>query len=91
METLRNLLGQGNGKLGEGIYTFSLPAVQTCPGSTPTCRRECYATRGRFVFRRRGSPHRSAAGSGPRESRGEPQDHVELEGVIAGIPLREGV
>jgi hypothetical protein len=25
METLRNLLQQGNTKLGEGIYTFSLP------------------------------------------------------------------
>jgi hypothetical protein len=50
METVRNLLQQGNTKLGEGIYTFSLPAVSTCPGSSPACRQECYARRGRFLF-----------------------------------------
>jgi hypothetical protein len=53
METLRNLLQQGNTKLGEGIYTFSLPAVTTCPGSSPACRKECYALRGRFRFLRK--------------------------------------
>ncbi|HEX5271583.1 MAG TPA: hypothetical protein VFW33_13895 [Gemmataceae bacterium] len=53
METLRNPLQQGNSKLGEGIYTFSLPAVATCPGASPSCRRECYALRGRFHFLRR--------------------------------------
>ena len=53
METLRNLLQLGNTKLGEGIYTFSLSAVTTCPGSSPACRRECYALRGRFIFLRR--------------------------------------
>src|SRR5262249_12908763 len=47
------LLQQGNTKLGEGIYTFSLPAVETCPGSSPSCRRECYALKGRFRFLRR--------------------------------------
>src|SRR5215831_9037681 len=50
METLRNLLQQGNTKLGEGIYTFSLPAIATCPGSSPSCRKECYALKGRFIF-----------------------------------------
>lgn len=50
--TLRNLLQQGNTKLGEGIYTFSLPAVKTCPGASPACRKECYAIRGRFHFLR---------------------------------------
>jgi Gene product 88 len=53
METLRNLLQQGNTKLGEGIYTFSLPAILTCPGASPSCRKECYALRGRFIFLRR--------------------------------------
>ena len=53
METLRNLLQQGNAKLGEGIYTFSLPAITTCPGASPVCRKECYALRGRFHFLRR--------------------------------------
>jgi hypothetical protein len=48
-----NLLQQGNTKLGEGIYTFSLPPVATCPGASPSCRRECYALPGRFVFLRR--------------------------------------
>ena len=52
-QTVRNLLQQGNTKLGEGIYTFSLSAVTTCPGSSPACRRECYALRGRFIFLRR--------------------------------------
>ena len=53
MEALRHLLQQGNAKLGEGIYTFSLPAVATCPGASPSCRKECYALRGRFLFLRR--------------------------------------
>jgi hypothetical protein len=49
---VRALLQQGNTKLGEGIYTFSLPPVATCPGASPSCRRECYALRGRFHFLR---------------------------------------
>jgi hypothetical protein len=53
METLRNLLQLGNTKLGEGIHTFSLPAIATCPGASRSCRRECYALRGRFIFLRR--------------------------------------
>jgi hypothetical protein len=53
METLRNPLQLGNTKLGEGIYTFSLPAVATCPGASPACRRECYALKGRFICLRR--------------------------------------
>ena len=52
-QTVRHLLSQGNNKLGEGIYTFSLPAVATCPGASPACRCECYALRGRFHFLRR--------------------------------------
>ncbi len=45
---VRNLLTQGSGKLGEALHVWSLPAVTTCPGSSPTCRRECYARKGRF-------------------------------------------
>lgn len=43
LDDTRTLLGHGNSKLGRSIHTFSLPAVQTCPGSTPVCRQECYA------------------------------------------------
>ncbi len=50
MAKVHSLLGSGNTKLGEGIATFSLPAVSTCPGSTPTCRADCYATKGNFLF-----------------------------------------
>jgi hypothetical protein len=45
----QHLLSLGNGKLGDGIFTFSLPAVSTCPGSSPACRKECYALRGHFL------------------------------------------
>jgi hypothetical protein len=61
METLRNLLQLGNTKLGEGIYTFSLPPIATCPGASPSCRRECYALKGRFIFLRRAYRHYLAA------------------------------
>jgi hypothetical protein len=52
-QRVRALLQRGNTKLGEGIYTFSLPPVATCPGASPACRRECYALRGHFRFQRR--------------------------------------
>ena len=32
MTMIRPLLGRGNGKLGEAVHTWSLPAVATCPG-----------------------------------------------------------
>ena len=38
---------KGNNKLGK-VWCFSLPAVKTCPGRTPTCERECYARSGRY-------------------------------------------
>lgn len=47
---MRHLLQQGNAKLGESIHTWSLPAVDTCPGRSSLCERECYATKGRFAF-----------------------------------------
>lgn len=39
------LLKNGNHKLGPNIGTFSLPAVETCPGLTGQCARVCYARR----------------------------------------------
>lgn len=47
----RNLLTRGNGKLGEGIHAWSLPAVETCPGRSDLCSRVCYARSGRFKTR----------------------------------------
>jgi hypothetical protein len=47
-----NLLGRGNGKLGENIHHWSLPAVDACPGRSPLCQRHCYARTGRFRTRR---------------------------------------
>jgi Gene product 88 len=48
MPTLTNLLSRGNGKLGEGIHSWSLPAVETCPGRSTLCESVCYARTGRF-------------------------------------------
>ena len=44
------LLQQGNSKLGRAIHVWSIPAVDTCPGSTTICRKLCYAVRHRFRF-----------------------------------------
>ncbi len=48
MATIRALLAQGNGKLGQSIHHFDLPAVTTCPGRSPACEAVCYANCGRF-------------------------------------------
>ena len=50
MATKRGLLTIGNGKLGEGIHVWSLPAISTCPGRTETCTAHCYATKSRFLL-----------------------------------------
>lgn len=50
MHTVANLLTQGNGKLGDHIYGWSIPAVETCPGRSPLCERHCYAKTGYFAF-----------------------------------------
>jgi hypothetical protein len=42
------LLSLGNDKLGDTIHSWSIPAVQTCPGRSCVCERVCYATHGRF-------------------------------------------
>src|SRR3954452_4435690 len=48
MTVRTNLLTRGNGKLGEGIHSWSLPAVETCPGRSSLCESVCYARSGRF-------------------------------------------
>jgi hypothetical protein len=45
----RRLLSEGTTKMGRAIHSWSIPAIQTCPGSTACCRGVCYATHGRFV------------------------------------------
>lgn len=37
-----------NSKLGRLIWNWSIPAIQTCPGSTEACRTACYATQGHY-------------------------------------------
>jgi hypothetical protein len=46
------MLAKGNVKLGkEGlIWNFSIPAIFTCPGKTPTCTKLCYANRGFYWY-----------------------------------------
>jgi hypothetical protein len=46
-----NLLTRGNDKIGGKVYAFNLPAQDTCPGMSDPCRRFCYASRGRWLFR----------------------------------------
>ncbi len=48
MATIRALLAQGNGKLGQSIHHFDLPSIATCPGRSRACEAVCYASRGRF-------------------------------------------
>lgn len=40
----------GNSKLGKTIWHWSIPALTTCPGSTPTCILSCYALKGRYYL-----------------------------------------
>jgi len=40
----------GNGKLGQSIFHFDLPAVSTCPGRSSVCEQVCYARSGNFLF-----------------------------------------
>lgn len=41
---------KGNSKLGNAIYTWSIPAGSTCPGKSKPCE-ECYAQDGFFKMR----------------------------------------
>lgn len=40
----------GNSKLGSLVWSWSLPAGQTCPGQSALCHKLCYGRRGRFCF-----------------------------------------
>ena len=51
MEIASGLLTVGNKKLGQSIHVWSLPALETCPGSTSFCRSACYANSGRYRFK----------------------------------------
>lgn len=44
------LIAPGNVKLGRAFWSFSLPAVTTCPGATSTCLKHCYARDGLFLM-----------------------------------------
>lgn len=50
MARKRRLLSIGNGKLGEQIAHWDLPAVDSCPGASEACLRHCYARKSRFLF-----------------------------------------
>jgi hypothetical protein len=44
------VFSQGNAKLGAEVWSFSLPALHTCPGRTPACEDICYALSGHFLL-----------------------------------------
>jgi hypothetical protein len=45
------MIQPGNTKLGPRVWTWSLPAVATCPGASEGCLAVCYARKGRYVFK----------------------------------------
>lgn len=50
---MTTLLRQGNGKVGPNVWTWSLPAIATCPGATDGpdgCVSGCYATKGYYSY-----------------------------------------
>lgn len=42
-------LQHGNSKLGK-IWQWSIPAIDSCPGSSQLCRNECYACKGFYNY-----------------------------------------
>lgn len=44
------LLSKGNKKLPTSTLIFNLPAVKTCPNSTPQCRKWCYARKAERMY-----------------------------------------
>lgn len=44
------MLSFGNRKLPTTMGIFNLPAVKTCPGSTPECRKWCYARKAERIY-----------------------------------------
>ncbi len=49
-KVVRPLLTIGNGKLGQSISIWSIPAVSTCPGRSSICEKWCYAKSGHFLL-----------------------------------------
>lgn len=45
MKLLGISFGEGNTKVGEDVFTFSLPAKKSCPGASAWCLKRCYAWR----------------------------------------------
>ncbi len=45
------LLKKGNSKLGKGIWTFSIPAIETCPNRSNMCEKSCYTMKGPSMFK----------------------------------------
>lgn len=45
------LLKKGNSKLGNGIWTFSIPAIETCPNRSKMCEKACYTMKGPSMFK----------------------------------------
>lgn len=45
------ILQQGNSKLGQGVWSFSLPIAKSCKSATSLCSKACYAKAGHFVWR----------------------------------------
>src|SRR5258708_3809979 len=44
------MIVRGNSKLGKTIWSFSIPASETCPGKTSLCDSNCYAQAGYYRF-----------------------------------------
>jgi len=47
---MSKLLSRGNHKLPKTTAIFNLPAVMTCPRSTPECRKYCYARKAERMY-----------------------------------------
>ena len=45
---LTDLFSWGNGKMGDKVLTWSIPAILTCPGRSTDCEKLCYADKNFF-------------------------------------------
>lgn len=81
-EPKRLLLARGNTKLGENIYSFSLPAIDTCPGRSKLCEKACYATRGHIrLVAATGSYERKLERTKQKSFVRDMTDEIRLRGV----------
>ena len=46
----RKIMSSGNAKLPKETLIWNLPAVKTCPNSTPECRKHCYALKAQKMY-----------------------------------------